>query len=100
MCRIGRRLLASIVEAKTKFSYLIFINSLNTFRMSMVRTGGCSTVLKNSFHRFLQTEYRMASPAQQQEYLNKVREQMQSQFIQEVMNKMSEKCFKVAYLMQ
>lgn len=42
----------------------------------------------------------MASPAQQQEYLNKVREQMQSQFIQEVMNKMSEKCFKVAYLMQ
>eukprot|EP01035_Chromulina_nebulosa_P023624 gene23624-30635_t len=36
-----------------------------------------------------------ATAAQQQEYLNKLREQMQSQVVQEVMNKMSEKCFKL-----
>ena len=38
-----------------------------------------------------------SSAAQQQEYLNKLREQMQSQVVQEAMNKMSEKCFKVRF---
>ena len=38
------------------------------------------------------------SGAQQQEYLNKLREQMQAQVVQEVMTKMSEKCFKVRFM--
>ncbi len=33
--------------------------------------------------------------AQQEEYLRRVREQIQAQTIQEVMGKMTEKCFKV-----
>jgi hypothetical protein len=38
------------------------------------------------------------TPAQQEEYLQKVRQQMQATMMQEVMNKMSEKCFKVTYI--
>lgn len=35
------------------------------------------------------------SAAQQEEYLNKLRQQIQAQTIQEIMQKMNEKCFKV-----
>ncbi len=38
------------------------------------------------------------SAADQEKYLNQVRQQIQSQAIQEMMNKMSEKCFKVSWL--
>eukprot|EP01033_Poteriospumella_lacustris_P017683 gene17683-12664_t len=34
------------------------------------------------------------SAAQQEEYLNRLRSQVQMQTVQEMMNKMSEKCFK------
>lgn len=35
------------------------------------------------------------SAAQQEEYLNRLRQQIQAQTVQEIMNKMTEKCFKV-----
>lgn len=35
------------------------------------------------------------TPAQQEAYLNKLRQQVQAQMMQEVMTKMTEKCFKV-----
>jgi hypothetical protein len=35
------------------------------------------------------------SASQQEEYLSRLRQQIQAQTIQEIMNKMSEKCFKV-----
>lgn len=38
------------------------------------------------------------SAAQQEEYLNRLRSQVQMQTVQEMMNKMSEKCFKVCRL--
>jgi histone H3/H4 len=37
------------------------------------------------------------SSQQQEEYLNKLRQQIQAQTVQEIMNKMSEKCFKVRF---
>ncbi len=37
------------------------------------------------------------SAAQQEEYLNRLRTQIQTQTIQEIMQKMTEKCFKVNY---
>jgi len=40
----------------------------------------------------------MATQAQQDEYLNKLRQQMQTQMTQEIMSKMSEKCFKVLFI--
>lgn len=36
------------------------------------------------------------SAAQQEEYLNRLRTQIQTQTIQEIMQKMTEKCFKVS----
>jgi histone H3/H4 len=36
------------------------------------------------------------SAAQQEEYLNRLRAQIQTQTIQEIMQKMTEKCFKVS----
>jgi hypothetical protein len=39
----------------------------------------------------------MSSQQQQEEYLNKLRQQIQAQTVQEIMNKMSEKCFKVRF---
>jgi len=35
------------------------------------------------------------TPAQQEAYMNKLRQQVQAQMMQEVMTKMTEKCFKV-----
>ena len=43
-------------------------------------------------------ESTMSTQQQQEEYLNRVRAQIQAQTIQEIMNKMTEKCFKVSQL--
>lgn len=39
------------------------------------------------------------TPAQQQQYLQQVRQQMQTQMMSDIMNKMTEKCFKVNYML-
>jgi hypothetical protein len=45
-------------------------------------------------------EIMSATPEQQQAYLNQLRTQIQNQTMQEMMNKMSEKCFKVRFLIR
>lgn len=65
------------------------------------REGGRNDCVHQAEDRAISEFFRISlltmsgSAAQQEEYLNRLRSQVQMQTVQEMMNKMSEKCFKV-----